>query len=125
MLSSRQAILDGVLARFPHEDIDSLEEQAGRYAIIQRFSEDDETYWYDLADDVEQGLTACANDYIESKYIPFLIVDLDSGACTEVELAFRLGDVSSEDFSHFSSSALDRSPRGRASVLAENAQGVL
>jgi hypothetical protein len=122
MLSdARKAVLDGILLLFPHDDLDSLEEQEGRYAIVQRLEGERVAYWYDLADDAEQGLVGCANDYPDSKYAPFIVVDLDTGLTTEVEVAFRFGDPSTTySFSDFLPTAIDRSPRGRKSVLAED-----
>jgi hypothetical protein len=123
MTQTRQQVLDAILARYPHDDVDALPEADARYAIVQFFfqkdiDDDPDTYWVDVTDDVEATLAACQADRDMSGFDPFLVVDLDSG--TSRQLRFAVGDV---DDSHDFSDAIwldgvPDGPRSRLSGLA-------
>lgn len=126
MSERRQSVLDAVLARYPHDDPDSLPASLSRYLIVSQHRDsfgDGSGYWYEGEDDADQALRAI-DDVDEHGYAPFLVVDLDTGCSYQVKSSYALGVLSDDEGHDFTRLALldvevDRSPRARASSLAE------
>jgi hypothetical protein len=99
----RRRTLAAIAEAFPPEEdtlrIDeALSEQvpAPRYAIIQRdrTAAGADSYWIDLSDDAEETLRGLSCSFSEHGWLPFAVVDLDSGRSRYVDVRFLLGEES-------------------------------
>lgn len=124
--SRRRRVFDAILDLYPHDLPADIPKVLARYAIVSQHKDafdDGAGFWYLTSGTPDQDLRTAAEDVERHGYAPFLVVDLDTGCSHSVQSVYALGRRSEESRHDFTSSVadidLDRSPRGRASALAE------
>jgi hypothetical protein len=123
----RRSIFEAALALYPHDVPADIPKVLERYAIVSQHEDafgHGGGYWFLTSDDADRDLRASTEDIERHGYVPFLVIDLDTGCSYHVQSICALGALSNEPRHDFTSAAVvdvdvDRSPRTRASVLAE------
>lgn len=123
----RRRVFDAVLALYPHDVPADIPKVLARYAVVSQHKDafdDGAGFWYATSDAPDQDLRASNEDVERHGYVPFLVVDLDTGCSYAVKSIYALGALSGESRHDFTPLAIidvdvDRSPRTRASSLAE------